>query len=135
MARGATTESTGTSGFRTAWPSIGLPIAMDIGHMLRPGAGRGLKMSLGDLRHSIMGAGLSWGAEVGGGCPDRFRWQALSTSGPSMRRRWWRLSEEGQSRPRSNSAVRPELEWPGFLWVRATYGCPLTARAKCMCRE
>jgi hypothetical protein len=81
-------------GFRTESPRIGRRIAMDIGHMLRHGVGRGWKTSLGDLHHSIMGAGRRYQAEVGVGCPDPCQLPAPSMCDRSMRQRWWRLLEE-----------------------------------------
>jgi hypothetical protein len=48
-------------------PRIGLLIAMDIGRSLLLGVGRGWKMSLGDLRHSTMVAGLRCPEAVGAG--------------------------------------------------------------------
>src|ERR1700739_2575504 len=58
MVRGATIGSTGTSGFRMESLRIGLLIAMGTGRTLLLGDGRGSKTNLGDLRRSIMGAGL-----------------------------------------------------------------------------
>jgi hypothetical protein len=75
-------------GFRTESPRIGLLIAMDIGHTLLRGAGRGSKTSLGDLRHFTMVAGLRCQEVVGVGSLDLFLWLALCTSGRCMRRRW-----------------------------------------------
>jgi hypothetical protein len=59
-------------GFRTESPRIGRRIAMDIGHMLRHGVGRGSKTSLGDLRHFTMVAGLRCQEVVGVGSLDLF---------------------------------------------------------------
>jgi len=67
MVRGATIGSTATCGFRMEWLPIGLLIAMDIGHTLLHGVGRGSKTSLGDLRHFTMVAGLRCQEVVGVG--------------------------------------------------------------------
>src|SRR5579862_3910000 len=134
MVRGATIGSTATCGFRTESPRIGRRIAMDIGHMLRHGVGRGSKTNLGDLRHSTMVAGPRCQEVVGDGCPDPCRLPAPSMCDRCMRQRWWRSLEEEQWQHRSNSAAPAELEWRGFLWGRATCGCLLTARAKLTCR-
>jgi hypothetical protein len=94
MAAGKTIESTGTSGFRTELRLIGLHTATGTGRSLPLGVGRGWKTSLGDLRHSIMGAGRRYQAEVGVGCPGPCQLPAPSTCDRCMRQRWWRLLEE-----------------------------------------
>ena len=94
MAGGKTIESTGTSGFRTESLRIGLLIAMGTGRSLLRGVGRGLKTNLGDLRHSITGAGLRCLAAVGVGCPVLFELLVPSMSDRSMRLRWWHSLEE-----------------------------------------
>jgi hypothetical protein len=81
-------------GFRGALLRIGRPIAMDIGRSLLPGAGRGSKTNLGDLRHSITGAGLRYPAAVGVGCPVLFELLVLFMSDRSMRLRSWHSLEE-----------------------------------------
>src|SRR5277367_3873076 len=100
-------------GRRAQSPPDGLPTDTATGFGSRPGAGPGLKTSLGALLLSTTDDGHLLRVR-GAGCPVRFMCARY------MRPHWSRSWAEEDSV--LELALAPA--WPGSRWLRAKYSCP-----------